>query len=52
MKDASSGYLIWLDGKARVLIDAGPGSLQRFKQSGADFNDLSVLLFTHFHVLL
>jgi ribonuclease BN (tRNA processing enzyme) len=47
---ASSGYLIWLDDKARIVIDAGPGSLQRFKQSGAKFTDLSVFLFTHFHV--
>ncbi len=47
---ASSGYLIWLDGKARIVVDAGPGSLQRFKQSGAQFTDLSIFLFTHFHV--
>lgn len=47
---ASSGYLLWLDEKARIVIDAGPGSLQRFKQSGAQIPDLSVFLFTHFHV--
>ncbi|MCW8929788.1 MAG: MBL fold metallo-hydrolase [Gammaproteobacteria bacterium] len=47
---ASSSYLLWLDDKARIIIDAGPGSLQRFKQSKANFNDLSVFLFTHFHV--
>jgi ribonuclease BN (tRNA processing enzyme) len=46
---ASTGYLIWLDDKARVIIDAGPGSLQRFKQSGADFVDVELMLFTHFH---
>lgn len=47
---ASSGYLIWQDGKARVLVDMGSGSAQRFEQSGASLNDLDVLLFTHFHV--
>ncbi len=47
---ASTGYLIWLDGKARIVVDAGPGTVQRFKQSGADYEDLQALLFTHFHV--
>ena len=46
---ASSGYVIWIDGKARVLIDMGAGSLLRFEQSGASLNDLDVLLFSHFH---
>jgi len=47
---ASTGYLIWLDNKARVIVDAGPGSLQRFKQSGANYEDVDMMLFTHFHV--
>jgi len=47
---ASTGYLIWLDGKARLVVDAGPGTVQRFKQSGADYVDLQAILFTHFHV--
>lgn len=47
---ASTGYLIWLDNKARVIIDTGPGSLQRFKQSRANINDVEVMLFSHFHV--
>ena len=47
---ASTGYLIWLDNKARVIVDAGPGSLQRFKQSGANFSDVDLMLFSHFHV--
>ena len=37
---ASSGYLVWVDGKARVLIDMGTGSALRFEESGADFKDL------------
>ena len=47
---ASTGYLIWLDNKARVIIDAGAGSLQRFKQSKANFEDVDLFLFSHFHV--
>lgn len=47
---ASSGYLIWLDGKARVIVDAGAGTVQRFRQSGAKFTDVELMLFTHFHV--
>ncbi len=47
---ASTGYLIWLDNKARVIVDAGAGSLQRFKQSKASFEDVDLFLFSHFHV--
>ena len=47
---ASTGYLLWLDNKARVIVDAGPGSLQRFKQSKANFEDVDLILFSHFHV--
>jgi hypothetical protein len=34
-KRASSSYLVWQDGQARVLIDAGGGSGLRFGESGA-----------------
>ena len=47
---ASTSYLIWVDGKARVLIDMGAGSMQRYEQSGASINDLDLILFTHLHV--
>ena len=49
-KRASSSYLIWVNGQARVLIDAGGGSALRFGQSGAQMSQLEVLLFSHFHV--
>ena len=45
---ASASYLVWRDGKARLLIDMGGGSAQRFEESGANLNDLDVILFTHF----
>jgi len=49
-KRASSSYLIWQDGQARVLVDAGGGSALRFGESGAQMSQLDVILFTHFHV--
>lgn len=47
---ASTSYLLWQSGKARLLIDMGVGSLLRFKETGAMVNDLDAILFTHFHV--
>jgi ribonuclease BN (tRNA processing enzyme) len=47
---ASSSYLIWQDGKARVLIDSGGGSALRFGESGALVDHLDVVLFTHLHI--
>jgi len=49
-KRASSSYLVWEDGRARVLVDAGGGSALRFGESGAQIAQLDVILFTHFHV--
>jgi len=48
-KRASSSYLVWINGKARVLVDAGGGSALRFGESGAHMADLDVILFTHLH---
>lgn len=44
-----ASYLIWLDGKARILIDAGAGSAVRFAQSRAVFADLDAVLFSNLH---
>jgi ribonuclease BN (tRNA processing enzyme) len=49
-KRASSSYLVWENGRARVLVDAGGGSALRFGESGAQMSDLDVILFSHFHV--
>src|SRR5271168_1273669 len=49
-KRASSSYLVWQDGQARVLVDTGGGSALRFGESGANMSQLDVILFTHFHV--
>jgi len=49
-KRASSSYLVWQDGKPRVLVDSGGGSALRFGESGAQMSQLDAILFTHFHV--
>ena len=47
---ASTGYLIWRDGKAKALIDIGGGTALNFEKSGAKFNDLEAIAFSHFHI--
>ena len=49
-KRASTSYLIWDHGRARVIIDAGGGSALRFGESGAQMSQVDVFLFSHFHV--
>jgi len=46
---ASSAYVVWIDGKSRVLIDAGGGSFLRFGEAGARFADLDFVGLSHFH---
>lgn len=46
---ASSSYLVWQQGKARLLIDAGGGSALRFGESSARMSDLEAVLFSHLH---
>ena len=46
---ASTAYLVWVDGKARVLIDAGGGSFLRFGEAQAGFSDLDFVGLSHFH---
>ncbi|MGO1003899.1 MBL fold metallo-hydrolase [Lysobacter sp. CA196] len=48
-KRASSSYLVWQDGRARVLVDSGGGSALRFGQSGAQISQLDAVVFTHLH---
>lgn len=47
---ASSSYLLWVNGRARLLIDTGGGSAYNFERSSANFADLKAILFSHFHV--
>lgn len=49
-KRASSSYVIWHDGKAKILIDTGSGSMLNFEKSGANLENLDAVLLTHLHV--
>ena len=46
---ASTGYLVWADGRSRVLIDAGGGVFLRFGEAGASFEDLDFIGLSHLH---
>jgi ribonuclease BN (tRNA processing enzyme) len=46
---ASSGYIIWVNGESKVLIDAGGGTFLRFGEAGASFVDLDFIGVSHFH---
>jgi ribonuclease BN (tRNA processing enzyme) len=46
---ASASYLVWVDGRSRVLIDAGGGAFLRFGQSRARLGDLSLIALSHLH---
>ena len=50
-KRAGVSYVVWMDGKAKVLVDAGPGTSTRFDESGAKLEDLDVVLFTQLQAI-
>ena len=46
----SSGYIVWIDGSARLIVDAGAGTSIAFGEAGGQFEDLQGILLTHLHV--
>lgn len=46
---ASTGYLVWRNGRAVVTVDAGGGTFLRFGEAGARLQDLSLLAISHVH---
>ena len=46
---ASASYLLWMDGQARMLVDAGGGAYLRFGQAQARLSDLWLLAVSHLH---
>ncbi len=46
---ASAGYLVWIDGVSRIMVDAGGGTFARFQEAGAKVADLDLLALSHFH---
>ncbi len=47
---ASASYILWIDKKARALIDTGSGSMLRFEESGAKLENLELIALTHLHI--
>ena len=46
---ASASYLIWANGRSRVLVDAGGGAFLRFAEAGGRFDDLALIAISHLH---
>lgn len=46
---ASSGYLVWREGRAVIMVDAGGGTFLRFGEAGAELGDLALLAISHLH---
>jgi len=47
---AGAAYLVLVDGKPRVLVDAGPGSFARLGESGLSPVGVDTVLLTHLHI--
>jgi ribonuclease BN (tRNA processing enzyme) len=47
---ASAGYMIFVGGKAKILMDVGGGVYQRIADSGMNLTDLEIVLLSHLHV--
>lgn len=48
LERASSSYLLEI-GDDLIMFDCGPGSYQRFLETGRSFNEITHLVFSHFH---
>ena len=46
---ASASYLIWIDGRSRILVDAGGGAFLRFGEAGGRLEDLALIAISHLH---
>lgn len=46
---ASASYVVWIDGRSRILLDAGGGTFLRFGQADARIDDLSLIAVSHLH---
>ncbi len=47
---AGASYLVQVDGKPRILVDAGPGAFVRVGEAGLSLEDVDIVLLTHLHV--
>jgi len=47
---AASGYVVFVDGVARMLVDVGPGAFVRLGEMGIDLHRIDTILLTHLHI--
>ena len=47
---ASTSYLLWVDNRARLIVDMGSGSMLRYEESHAKLQDLQAVVLTHLHI--
>jgi len=47
---AASSYLVLIDGVARILVDAGPGSFARLGEAQISLASTDTVLLTHLHI--
>jgi ribonuclease BN (tRNA processing enzyme) len=47
---AASCYLVLIDGRARVLVDAGPGAFARLGEAKLSLTETDLVLLTHLHI--
>ena len=47
---ASTSYLLWVDNKAKLIVDMGSGSMLRFEQENAKLETLEAVVLTHLHI--
>src|SRR5579859_785839 len=47
---AGAGYLVLVDGVARILVDAGPGTFVRLGEAKQSLAKTDIVLLTHLHI--
>ena len=47
---AGSSYILVVDGRPRILVDAGPGAFLRIGELGLDLGAVDTVLLTHLHI--
>jgi ribonuclease BN (tRNA processing enzyme) len=47
---ASAGYIVFVDGVAKIIMDCGGGTYLRIGQSGASIKDVDTFLISHLHI--
>ncbi len=47
---ASTSYVLFVENKARLIVDMGSGSMLHFEESNAKLEDLNAVVLTHLHI--